>query len=48
MSAVARGTPAGDAYLDLQKQARATGRSTNDLLDRTVRINDEKTMNQNG
>jgi hypothetical protein len=31
VSNVARGTPSGDAYLDLQKQARATGRSTNEL-----------------
>lgn len=32
MSRVTRGTPAGDAYLDLQKQARRTGRPTDELL----------------
>lgn len=31
MNAVRRGTPAGDAYLDLQRQARETGRPTNEL-----------------
>jgi len=31
MSAVTRGTPAGDAYLDLQRQARETGRLTDEL-----------------
>jgi hypothetical protein len=31
VSRVARGTPAGDAYLDLQNQARRTGRNTNEL-----------------
>ena len=32
MSQVTRGTPSGDAYLDLQKEARRTGRPTQELL----------------
>lgn len=32
MSRVTRGTPAGDAYLDLQNQARRAGRPTQELL----------------
>ena len=32
MSRVSRGTPAADAYLDLQSQARRTGRATQELL----------------
>lgn len=32
MSRVTRGTPSGDAYLDLQNQARRTGRPTQELL----------------
>ncbi|MFV0459821.1 MAG: nucleotidyl transferase AbiEii/AbiGii toxin family protein [Actinomycetales bacterium] len=32
MSRVARGTPAGDAYLDLQNQARRSGRPTQELF----------------
>lgn len=32
MSRVTRGTPAGDAYLDLQNEARRTGRPTQELL----------------
>ncbi len=32
MSRVTRGTPPGDAYLDLQNQARRTGRPTQELL----------------
>lgn len=31
-SRVTRGTPSGDAYLDLQNEARRTGRSTQELL----------------
>lgn len=32
MSRVSRGTPAGDAYLDLQGQARRSGRPTDELI----------------
>ena len=32
MSRVMRGTPSGDAYLDLQNKARRTGRPTQELL----------------
>lgn len=32
MSRVTRGTPSGDAYLDLQNEARRTGRPTQELL----------------
>lgn len=32
MSRVQRGTPSGDAYLDLQNQARSSGRPTQELL----------------
>jgi hypothetical protein len=32
VSRVTRGTPSGDAYLDLQNEARRTGRSTQELL----------------
>lgn len=32
MSRVVRGTPSGDAYLDLQNEARRTGRPTQELL----------------
>lgn len=32
MSRVTRGTPAGGAYLDLQNQARRSGRPTQELL----------------
>lgn len=32
MSQVTRGTPAGEAYLDLQNQARNTSRPTQELL----------------
>lgn len=32
MSRISRGTPAGDAYLDLQARARRTGRATQELL----------------
>jgi hypothetical protein len=32
MSRVTRGTPSGDAYLDLQNQARRTRRQTQELL----------------
>lgn len=31
MSRVARGSPSGDAYLDLQNEARRTGRPTQEL-----------------
>lgn len=32
MSRISRGTPAGDAYLDLRSQAKLTGRATQELL----------------
>ncbi|TCC36277.1 nucleotidyl transferase AbiEii/AbiGii toxin family protein [Kribbella speibonae] len=32
MSRISRGTPAGDAYLDLKNQAQRTGRTTQELL----------------
>lgn len=32
MSPISRGTPAGDAYLDLKNQAQRTGRTTQELL----------------
>jgi len=32
MSRISRGTPAGDAYLDLKSQAKLTGRATQELL----------------
>lgn len=32
MSRVTRGTPSGDAYLDLQNEARRTHRQTQELL----------------
>ncbi|HEY0691651.1 MAG TPA: nucleotidyl transferase AbiEii/AbiGii toxin family protein [Kribbella sp.] len=32
MNRISRGTPAGDAYLDLKNQAQRTGRTTQELL----------------
>ena len=32
MSRISRGTPEGDAYLDLQQQARKSGRPTDEML----------------
>jgi hypothetical protein len=32
MSRISRGTPAGDAYLDLKTQARRSGRPTDELI----------------